>query len=161
MKPPPGLFYCVSWQAFFMLSFYIGRRIHGPCEESLILGIIRFITVSVLTFLLLGPLVRQIQNTIVDPAIVFVLDNSESITANYSDNDLENLKSTITQVIQEVRGEDFNVEVENLKGDTIFNLADMSYDLPVTNLSETLNDIENKYEGKNLQKCRYDFRWNL
>ncbi len=141
---------CLLAGLFYAILLY-KRKNPWTLRESILLGLVRFITVSVLAFLLLGPLARQIQNTIVEPAIVFVMDNSESIPANYSETELENINSSVSQVIEEVRRENFNVEVENLKGDTIVNLINLSYDQPVTNLNETLSEIERKYEGKNLQ----------
>ena len=141
---------CLLAGLFYAVLLY-KRKNPWTLRESILLGIVRFITVSVLAFLLLGPLARQIQNTVVDPAIVFVVDNSESIPANYSETEMENLNTTIDQMIREFRGENFNVEVENLEGDTILNLTNLAYDESVTNLNETLSEIENKYEGKNLQ----------
>lgn len=141
---------CIITGFLYALLLY-KKKNPWTSRQSFLLGIIRFITVSVLTFLLLGPLARQIQNKIVDPTIIFVMDNSESIAANYSETGLDNLNLTINRIIQDVKEADFKVEIEDLAGDTIFNLLNLPYNQPVTNLSETLTEIENKYEGKNLQ----------
>jgi len=136
---------------FFYAALLYRRKNPWGKKASLFLGFIRFITVSVLAFLLLGPLVRQIQNKVLEPAIVIVVDDSRSIAASYSETELENLNSQINRFITDLKGYDYQVNVEDLQGDTVYSLTNRTYDQPVTNLSKTLNDIENKYEGKNLQ----------
>ncbi|MBS0001265.1 MAG: hypothetical protein KFF73_19935 [Cyclobacteriaceae bacterium] len=141
---------CVIAGLFYAFLLY-KKKNPWTSRESLMLGTVRFITVSVLTFLLLGPLVRQIRNTILDPAIVVLIDNSQSVSANYQETELENLNASINDLVEGLEEKDLSVELENLKGEPIPEAAGIVYDLPMTNLSESLNEIENKFEGKNLQ----------
>jgi hypothetical protein len=51
-----------------------------------------------------------------------------------------------------LENENLKVELENLKGESISETSEIRFEEPVTNLSETLREIENKYEGRNLQQ---------
>jgi hypothetical protein len=73
------------------------------------------------------------------------------MATSYSETGLEDLNMKINRFVQELKESDFQVEVEDLEGDTIRRLTPEIYDHPATDLSKTLEDIDNKYEGKNLQ----------
>ena len=54
---------------------------NAPWSKQLnyLLAALRFVVVSFLCFLLLGPVVRYFSNTEEKPAVVFAIDNSESV----------------------------------------------------------------------------------
>jgi hypothetical protein len=142
---------CILAGLFYAVLLY-KKKNPWTKKESLILGSIRFFAVSALTFLLLGPLVRQIRNIILEPTTVVVVDNSQSVSAIYSETELTDLKNSIRNLIKTLQDKDLHVELEFLNGESISETSGIVFNLPATNLSETLNEIENKYEGKNLQQ---------
>ncbi len=121
-------------------------------KQSLLLGAARFITVSIITFLLLGPLVRQIQNTIIEPAVVVSVDNSRSIEATYTEDELNTFRENLGQFMQEIPDEDYEVEFRDLSGEAITDIQELTFNQDITNLSAALKTIENDYEGRNLSR---------
>ncbi len=114
------------------------------------LAVIRFIAVSTIAFLLLGPMIRQIRNTIIPPTLIIALDDSQSILLSYAGEEPENLKNDIKGLREALSDDNLSIVVRNLGGDIIEDLSRISYDRPATDLSKTLRDIENDYEGRNL-----------
>ena len=80
----------------------------GPWNKRLnyLLTALRFLAVSIACFLMLEPVVQTIENYSEKPLIVLAIDNSESISLNYSDAELTKLKTNIGQVgdVLEKRG---------------------------------------------------------
>ena len=62
---------------------------------SILLSGIRFLTVSLIAFLLLGPLIRHIQNTIIEPSYVIAVDNSLSIPETYTEENFSLINSIL------------------------------------------------------------------
>jgi len=140
---------CMLTGLIYSLILY-KRKNPWTTRQSFLLGFIRFLTVSLIAFLLLGPLIRQIQNIIIKPSIVIVIDNSQSITYNYSETEINNLNSDLNRIIENLSFNDYQIEVQDLGGNKISLASNFTYDQPATNLSKTLNDIEDRYEGRNL-----------
>lgn len=70
------------------ILYYKNRKDGFPAWLSKALGVIRFIVVTLLAMLLLGPLIERLTRQVEDPILVFVQDNSQSITA-LSDSSFE------------------------------------------------------------------------
>ena len=66
---------------------------------SIILSGIRFLTVSLIAFLLLGPLIRYIQNTVIEPGYVVAVDNSLSIPETYTEQDFNQLITDLDETV--------------------------------------------------------------
>lgn len=109
----------------------------------------RLLTVTILCFLLLTPLIKTVFNKIEKPLIVFVQDNSASILMNkdsgYYQNEypiqIEKLKEKIAENY-EVKSYTFSEELnDNFKVD---------FKGKVTNLSSVFSDIENRFYNQNI-----------
>jgi len=117
---------------------------------SLVLSGIRFITVSLIAFLLLGPLIRYIQNTVIDPSYVIAVDNSRSIPETYTEQNFNLLIDDLDKILAALPGNNQEVKIKDLTGNDYSNINDIEFDGTSTDLNKVLHKIENDYEGKNL-----------
>ena len=124
-----------------------------PWSRSLnyLLAALRFVVVSILSFLLLGPLVRYIQNTTVKPAIVFAVDNSQSVKLFSDTVQLQQAAQGLQQMREQLEQEGYTTAVRTL--DTKQSppgINQVRYTSETTNLSELLQDVQNTYTEQNL-----------
>lgn len=117
-----------------------------------ILSGLRFIVVSVLLFLLLGPFVRYIKSFTEKAIIVIALDNSASMV----DGKLATQKAAIENEINSFKKSvssslNVDVEIRGLNG-TAISGETIEFDQPATNLSAQLEEIKNIYENRPLSQ---------
>jgi len=117
---------------------------------NIFLSSIRFISVSIISFLLLGPLLKQIQNTIIRPSYVIAVDNSQSIASIHDQTQIEDLNEKIENIRTSLLDNDYLVKIQNISGIIIEDVSQITYDYPITNIHNLLKNIENEFEGKNL-----------
>ena len=117
---------------------------------SLLLAGIRFLTVSLIAFLLLGPLIRYIRNTVIEPSYVIAVDNSLSIPETYNEQDFSSLIKDLDETVAGLPGKSQNLRIVDLAGNDYLSLKDIKFDDTSTDLNKVLHKIENDYEGKNL-----------
>ena len=113
------------------------------------LALFRFISLSFIAFFLLEPLIRTEFREVQRPIIALLIDNSESILngsdSSYYKNDLANQMSSLAEDL----GDDYDVEVFSFDQEVKRGL-DMHYDGKITDLSNVLSDLENRYYNRNL-----------
>lgn len=119
-------------------------------KMSIALGIFRFIIVSVITFLLLGPLIRYIQNTIIEPSYVIAIDNSRSIPETYTESTFNVLRDQLNVLGENMPGRQFDVKIKDLTGSNYDEINQIEFEAPYTDLNAILKNVEKEYEGKNL-----------
>ena len=115
---------------------------------SLLLGIMRWLTVTILSALLLSPLLKSIITDTKKPVIVLAQDQSESIGATLQGPALEQYK----QDWQSLRTSlEENYEVHELAlGDDVREGVDFSFQDKVSNLSQAMQSIYDMYGTQNL-----------
>ncbi|MBK8428875.1 MAG: hypothetical protein IPL27_24295 [Lewinellaceae bacterium] len=112
------------------------------------LGLLRFLTVTLLSALLLSPLLKSLLTETKKPVIVLAQDQSESAAADLQGAALETYKQN-WQALRE--GLDENYEVHELSfGDQVREGVDFNFTDKVTNLSELLKGVYDLYGGQNL-----------
>lgn len=121
-----------------------GRR------QSVLLAAFRFILVSAIAFLLLGPLIRHLANTVIEPSLVIAVDNSRSIPESYSVSDFEALKDVLDDLSGELSENDLEIRIKDLNGQPQGSIQQMDFNIASTDLNNTLRGIGLEYEGKNL-----------
>ena len=99
--------------------------------------------VTALLLLLLGPILKQTENIIEQPSLVFLVDNSKSVRET---TDTVRLMKDLKQIRTEIKGQQRNVEWSNLSGIT----DSIHFTSSRSDLSSGLREIVNRYEGKNL-----------
>jgi hypothetical protein len=118
------------------------------------LAFLRFAVVSILCFLLLlNPLMRQVTNTEEKPTIVFAIDNSQSIPESTDTTKLKKLYQSLDQVRKQLQEAGIDTDIQSLDlSNTPKDISSISSNLPATNLSAMLGNVQNNYENRNLDK---------
>ena len=109
---------------------------------------LRFLLVSLLCFLVVGPFIKQIKNTVEPPVVVFAVDNSASVAAVLDSNQTTELKQRLDSVTIALREAGYSSELRDLQ--TLTTLDSLRFDYTSTNLDEALRTIASDYEGRNL-----------
>ena len=146
---PWFIFLCLVTGFIYAYTLYKQKN---PWSNSFnfFLGIIRFLSVSILSFLLLGPLLKQIQNIVIPPSFVIAVDNSQSVSAIYDQSEIDGLNAQLSNIQSSLLKNKYKVEVKEISGNSVEDVTQISYDYPISNIHNLLKDIENEYEGKNL-----------
>jgi len=123
----------------------------GPWGNSTnrILSAIRFVIVSVLVFLLLNPLIKQILSVVEKPAVVVAIDNSQSILNSTDTIQISGVLSSINEIKDGLISEGYDVELRTLEK-VVDKVDEIIYDQQVTNIDALLKDIQSSFEGRNL-----------
>lgn len=112
---------------------------------------LRFLIVSLICFLLTGPLIQLIKNFYEKPSIVVAVDNSESVKLTTDSLKLKELLNNTQKLINSIKDLDYEVEVSSLtKNISDEDLLALSYSEKTTNISAQLSEIENNFENRNL-----------
>lgn len=111
----------------------------------------RWLLVSVVCFLLLGPYSKLVKNYVEKPTVVFAIDNSQSLPLV---NDKEILSRTLGEIgslAKALEEKDIKVEIKSLSAQAnIDSLSQLPFTSASTDLSGMLKGIQNQYENKNL-----------
>lgn len=112
------------------------------------LGVLRWLTVTILSALLLSPLLKSVLTETKKPVVVLAQDASESIGAELQGPALEQYKQnwqTLRNALEE------NYEVHELAfGDEVREGVDFKFQDKVSNLSDVLRDVYDRYGAQNL-----------
>lgn len=109
---------------------------------------IRAVLAFFLAFLLLGPIVKQINNLIEKPLLVIVHDNSASIKEVTDTVTLQKLHQDIDKARELLGNQGYDVAVNNLDGREV---EFWQYNGISSDLHEGLKKTSARYEGKNVE----------
>ena len=147
------IFICLLLGALYAVILYYKNRDFTPELKNLVwvkgtLAVLRWITVSVLAFLLLSPLIKSNHLDKIDPRIVFLQDNSESLKLNLSTEDSSQYQTGIQSLLTVINGKydlDYYTFDKDLKQDDILNFKGKS-----TNISNALEQVNGLYYNQNV-----------
>lgn len=113
------------------------------------MAVLRFLSVSLLCFFLLGPVLIQLLNEIQKPKILMVLDESESIVANKYANYYKNefLKNWLKT--NETLGDDYEIEFLSMAKGLKFSDS-IHFNQKRTNISQVFDFVNNTYARENI-----------
>ncbi|MBC7449439.1 MAG: VWA domain-containing protein [Hymenobacteraceae bacterium] len=118
---------------------------------NLTLAGIRAVVVAFIAFLLLGPVLRYIQNTPEAPTVVLAVDDSQSVGLYTDKAILGKLKTGLAGLTDRLRAAGTRVEVRTLDpGRRRPALDSIRYRQPTTDLDRLLSGIRSDYENRNL-----------
>lgn len=114
------------------------------------LSVLRFITVTILSFLLLSPLIKYVTRQIEDPIFIIAQDNSSSMLLTADSISVKNeLTEQLLQLESEL-GKNFQVEFYHFGEKVTKATSEASYEDRFTNFEELFQDIQNRYENRNV-----------
>ncbi len=115
---------------------------------SKILAFLRFLAVTILSALLLSPLLKSLLTETKKPIVVLAQDQSESVRQAFSDQDFEKYKADWAGLRDRLTEK---YEVHELAfGDAARNGIDFSMTDKVSNLSEAMQAVGDQFSGQNL-----------
>ena len=132
---------------------YLLYQKKSPWDKKMnyFLATLRFLLVTLLAFLLLGPLIKYFINYTEKPTIVIALDNSQSIALTESPEKLKALKATILSLKEKLEDANIDASIQSLENSVNEDKIDaLKFDFQTTNLSGVLKDIQSNYENRNL-----------
>ncbi|MCX6233839.1 MAG: hypothetical protein NT175_03830 [Bacteroidetes bacterium] len=147
---------CLLTGALFSVILYLrNRKDELPVWMHNLLGVIRFISISLIAFLLLSPLLKSITRSYEKPVIIFAQDNSQSVIAGKdSTYYLHAYPEAIDILISDLK-KDYDVSLYTF-GDGV-NAIEKGYaGLPglfsekQTDISEVFNDLQARYSNRNV-----------
>jgi hypothetical protein len=130
---------------------YLLYRKPGPWGSitHYVLITFRFLLISFLCFLLVGPIVKQFNNRIEKPHYVLALDNSASLSEVLPKEFLSDQINRIKTLGQTLETNGYKVEYRSLAQTFEPNTIDsVRFDHPSTPLNDLLKRIQTDYEGK-------------
>lgn len=105
--------------------------------------------VTLLCFLLLGPLLNQINFFEEKPIVVLAIDDSASIQDGYDSIQFEMVKSTMAQLESELNNEDYELRIRGIN-QYYNNLSEVTFTSQSTDLHKVLQGIRQDFEQQNL-----------
>ncbi len=144
------LIFCVLLGAAYALVLYFRDKTFYDQSERLnwIMGAFRFVTITILSMLLLSPLLKSIVTHSQKPVIVLAQDQSESVAASMNEEQRDNYRSNFEKLAQQL-GNQYDVK-QYAFGNEVREAIDFQYNDKVTNLSELLTNVYDLYSNQNL-----------
>jgi len=126
----------------------------GPWPESVhkVLFGLRALVFTLIAFLLLGPLIRQIENFFERPEVIIAWDNSLSIDAGTDSLSLAELQVKLLSAADRWRENGFDVSLKSFDQEKDDFSAFPDFTSRQTNLHEQLKQIETQNQGRNLRQ---------
>ena len=115
---------------------------------NLWLGLLRWLTVTIISALLLSPLLKSILTETKKPVVVLAQDVSESVGAELKNQALEQYKQNWKN-LSDALAEDYEVH-ELAFGDEVREGVDFNFKDKVSNLSQALREVYDRYGAQNL-----------
>lgn len=110
---PLYLFVCLAFSAGVAVLLYKGKSPWSKNINRLLLAF-RFVLLFLLTLLLLGPIIKQIDNFFDKPVIVVVQDNSGSMQEVMDSTRLNAIAASVRQLRQTLEEKEYEVEIRGL-----------------------------------------------
>ncbi len=135
-----------------VITFLLYRK-PGPWPKTVhyfLMGF-RFLLISFLCFLLVGPILKQFKNTIEKPHYVLAIDNSSSLTEVLPSPYINEQLANLTNLGLRLSDNDYSVEYrtfDKVLGESITD--SIHFQQLNSPLNKLLTDIQTDYEGKNL-----------
>ena len=120
-----------------------------PLRAIAAMTALRFLLITVIVFLILGPLVRYIDIEIEPPIIAILADNSTSMTMGA---DSLEVRAEFDQVISKIQngfGDKYEVAAYTF-GSKLTQSLDLNFSEPITDFSKAFSSLRDRYANRNL-----------
>ncbi len=137
---PAFILLCVGLGIGYAWLLYSGQHPWGKTTNR-ILFFVRALVVGLVAFLLIGPILKLTTNELEKPSLVFIVDNSASVTEALGKEKQQKILEEVTARSKEIGDGNYNVVVRNLATTDPANASD---------LHGALRSVTTDFEGKNL-----------
>lgn len=143
------LFCLLAGLAYALILYYRDSTFRELSSRlNLLLGTLRFLTVSALAALLLSPLLKSAEIDTQKPVVILAQDESESVLSGFSEADRTSYQSQF-QGLSESLSDKFEVK-QYAFGSSVREEIPFSFEDKITNISDFLGDIYDLYTNQNL-----------
>ncbi|NOU45694.1 MAG: hypothetical protein HOO86_01380 [Bacteroidales bacterium] len=127
------------------------RNKKEPYGQNLnrLLFLLRFIGVSCITFLLLGPFITQTKKQIEPPTLIFVHDNSASIALNNDSAYYKNVYPGVIDSLTASLATKYNIEFYQF-GQIVAKKQSLTFTDQQTDIAEVFRTVQNNYYNRNI-----------
>ncbi len=151
-KSPGFLILCLLVGAAYAALMYYPKKGPWSIRVHYLLTAMRFVVVSLLSALLIGPFLKQNTYNTEEPTVVFAIDNSQSLAAINDSTTLTSLKERVGSLAAVLVEQGFTTEFRTLDQARPVLLEDISFTTEKTDLVQGIQYVQNDYEGRNLAK---------
>ena len=148
--PTYFLFGCLLLGLLSAILMYFRAKTNKDWKSWLpiLLGFLRTFAITILSSLLLAPLIKSFITESKNPVIVLAQDASESVGKSFTETELESYVTDLKSLEQEL-GEKFDLKTYSFGKDLREGL-DTSFNDKVTNISKLFHEVEELYDNQNL-----------
>ena len=135
----------------FLYAFFLYQKKKSAFPSTLLYWLVfafRFFTTTVLTFLLLSPILKYLKHKEEKPGIVFIQDNSGSEKFAFRKIDSVAYRKSVIQLLNDLR-EEYNVK-EYTIGDNLKDTLRFQYNETATDISSALETVYTSLENENI-----------
>lgn len=146
----PIWFIMVCFLAGAVYAFILySKKTNWPKNTNRLLAAFRFVLVSLLCFLLMGPLLNQVSFFEEKPVVVLAIDNSASLPATYDSLTFLQIKTDLKEIAESIKDQGYELRIKNLQ-EYQAEIDAVHFDQNATNLQNLLTGIARDYEQQNL-----------
>jgi hypothetical protein len=136
--------------AYAFLLYYRENNLYDISKQlRFLLFISRFITISILAFLLLGPLLKSWTKSVEKPLIIIAQDNSSSLLANADSLFYKSAYINKLKLLQEELQAKFDIK-QLVFGETVREYENITYSDKQTDISAFIKETEMRYANRNI-----------
>ena len=146
---PLFLIICILLGLGYAIVLYKKQGPWGANWNKVLFGT-RWLAVTVISMLLVSPILKQVQNEIEKSTFVIAIDNSRSVTSNVDSASWKQVAGEIEARADELEALDFEVEFRSISQKRLADLSEIEFQEPSTNLYDLLKDVNADFEGRNL-----------
>jgi len=151
-----------SWFVVFCITsgllysgvlYYRNRKINELTEWLVkLLFVVRFVIITLLSFLLLSPLLNNIEREVEKPVIVIAQDNSQSIVIGKDSSFYRTEYKQKLQKLSDALSDKYDVKIYSFadKVNAISSVNAIKFDEKQTSISSLFDELEVRYANRNL-----------
>ncbi len=143
---PALILLCVALGCIYAYILYNSKQSWGK-QTSRILFLFRAILVSFIAFLLIGPILKLTLNEYEKPTVLFLVDNSVSISEGVDSVQLNRINTQVVATVAAIKSQGYNVEVTTLNDSEN---SVIQFDASTSDLNGKALEKIGEFEGKNL-----------
>jgi len=141
---------CVMVGAAYAIGLYYKDNSFGEDSNRLnwILGVLRFLTVTIICLLLLSPVIKTTTTEQEPPIVILAQDNSESIGKSMSEETKAKYQADV-EALKNKLGEKYDLKTYSF-GTSVREGLDFSYEDKATNIASFLQEMYDLYSNQNI-----------
>ena len=139
--------FCVIAGLGYATALYIRTSHSWSVKTNYFLFALRAVLTFFLAFLLLGPIVKQINNLFEKPLFIVVQDNSVSVKETTDSLTLQAAETQLSAATALLEKKGYEVNLTDLTGADI---SRFQFTSPVSDIQGAIKKIANRYEGRNI-----------